>query len=73
MTRDPNRNDWAADISLSRDPDQIELRLACLKLAVEVRGDVLEDARRFYAFVSGEDAKTPRQLIDAALEAANVR
>jgi hypothetical protein len=52
---------------------QEELRLRCLELAVRAPGDPLRNARDFHAFVTGEDAKTPRQLIDTALEAANVR
>lgn len=48
------------------------LRMGCLELAVKAPGDPLETARQFYAFVTGEDAKTPRQIIDAALEAAGV-
>lgn len=58
---------------MSRDLELEQLRRDSLKLAVEARGDVLEDACRFYAFVSGEKTKTPRQLIDPAREAANVR
>ncbi len=53
--------------------DAEALRLRCLELATGVPGEPVETARRFYAFVTAEDAKTPRQLIDAALEAANVR
>lgn len=52
---------------------QEELRLKCLELAVRAPGDPMANARDFHAFVTGEDAKTPRQVIDAALEAANVR
>jgi len=33
----------------------------------------MNNARDFHAIVTGENAKTPRQVIDAALEAANVR
>lgn len=50
-----------------------DLRLRCLELAVRAPGDPMTNARDFHAFVTGEDAKTPRQTIDAALEAANVR
>lgn len=53
-------------------PTDQALRLRCLELAVEARADV-DAARRYYAFVTGEDAKTPRQIIDAALEATGVR
>jgi hypothetical protein len=52
---------------------QEQLRLKCLELAVQASGDPMTNARDFHAFVTGEDAKTPRQVIDAALEAANVR
>jgi hypothetical protein len=49
------------------------IRLQCLGLAVRFdHGDPVETAGRMFAFVTGEAAKTPRQLIDAALETANV-
>ena len=54
------------------EPEQL-LRLKCLELALQAPGDPMTNARDFHAFVTGEDSKTPRQLIDAALEAANVR
>ena len=53
--------------------DQEQLRLKCLELAVQAPGDPMTNARDFHAFVTGEAEKTPRQVIDAALEAANVR
>ncbi len=49
-------------------------RLECLKLAVESTGsaDAVALARDFYAFVTGESDKSPREIIDAALDQANV-
>lgn len=57
---------------MNRDLELEQLRLACLDLGIRAGGDALENAKAFYAFVIGDVAKTPRQLIDAALEAANV-
>lgn len=57
-----------------RDHDREELRHDCLRLAISANvGDPVEAARRFEAYILGHDAMTPRQLIDAALEAADVR
>jgi hypothetical protein len=54
--------------------DDEALRLRCLELALsQGHGDPVIDAGKFVDFITGEPAKTPRQLIDAALEAANVR
>ena len=53
-------------------PDR-QLRLECLRLAVDTHDpDKIAVARRFYAFVACEDDQTPRQRIDAALDAADV-
>jgi hypothetical protein len=52
--------------------DEQQLRLRCLELAVQTSGDPMTTARDFHAFLT-EESKTPRQVIDAALETANVR
>lgn len=53
--------------------DQQALRLKCLELALQAGGEPVDQARRFYAFASGVDEKTPRQVIIEALERAGVR
>jgi len=56
--------------------EEHDIRLACLKLAHEMDGtpaEVVDRAKVYADFVLGLPAKTPRQIIDAALEAANVR
>lgn len=58
---------------MTSNPDHA-LRIRCLELATQTQaGEPVDIARQFYAFVVGEDNRTPRQIIDAALEAANVR
>lgn len=53
---------------------QEQLRIEALRLALQYGADdPVAVAERFYAFLSGQPTKTPRQLIDAALEAADVR
>lgn len=59
---------------MNQDPSITAIRLQCLELAVKNDcGDPVAEAERMFAFVTGAQTKTPRQLIDAALEAANVR
>lgn len=51
------------------------IRLQCLDLAVRAdKGDAVAEAQRMYEFVTATSVpKTPRQVIDATLEAAGVR
>ena len=51
------------------------LRHECLKLAVSAdRGvDPIKDAKRFFAFIKGEDKKMPRECMPQAREGASVR
>lgn len=58
---------------MNRDPELENIRLQCLGLAISVPGDPVATAERMFKFVTNEAAKTPRQLIDAALEQAGVR
>lgn len=55
----------------------VEIRLECLRLANAGFGERPEDivvrSRAYYDFLTGKSDQTPRQIIDAALEAANVR
>lgn len=56
--------------------EERDIRLACLKLAHEAShspDEVVRRADAYAAFVLGQPVQTPRQIIDAALEAANVR
>ncbi len=55
-------------------PDETDLRLQCLSLAVSVEhgSETVKLARDFHAFVTGTSDKTPRERICAALDAANV-
>ncbi|MCB4863199.1 hypothetical protein K7W03_26865 [Sphingobium sp. PNB] len=54
----------------------IEIRLECLRLANagfgELPSDIVSRARAYHDFLTGKSDQTPRQIIDAALEAANV-
>lgn len=52
-----------------------ELRLECVRLAINDPRcpDVIPEAGRLFDFITGQAAKTPRQLIDEALEQAGVR
>lgn len=52
-----------------------EIRIECLKLALgnPHATDAVAEAQRYWNFVTGLPAKTPRELIDEALEAAGVR
>ncbi|WP_176482815.1 hypothetical protein [Sphingobium sp. D43FB] len=50
-------------------PDEF-LRLEALRLAVQAGQPPLR--QHFYEFLTGKSDRTPRQIIDAALEAANV-
>lgn len=55
-------------------PDDQSLRLRCLELAISAQAiDPVERAADFHAFITGQPAKTPREQILAALEAADVR
>lgn len=66
------QNFWTPTM-LNTDREDQALRLRCLELALGAPGvDVIEHAERFYSFVTEAKAKTPRQMIDAALEAAGV-
>ncbi len=47
-----------------------EQRQLALRLAVEARQPELR--QEFYEFLTGKSDQTPRQIIDATLEAANV-
>ena len=47
-----------------------EMRIEALRLAVAAGQPDLHIA--FYEFLTGKSDQTPRQIIDAALEAANV-
>lgn len=47
-----------------------EMRIEALRLAVAAGHPDL--CQRFYEFLTGKSDQTPRQIIDAALEAANV-
>lgn len=57
---------------MTYNPDDRELRLQCLQLASSAGYDAVTLARDFYAFVTGESDKSPRERITAALDAANV-
>ena len=48
------------------------VRQACLELALKAAGDPLVNARRFYAFVTDAESKSPRERILQALEDARV-
>lgn len=56
---------------MSLTPEQTEIRFRCLELAVGYGAPDL--CEQFLAFVTGKSDQTPRQAIDAALDAANVR
>lgn len=63
---------------MPRDRDDEQLRLDCLKLGIswcESFGeqDALVSANKFYAFVTGQSDKTPREAIDAALAEAGIK
>jgi len=63
--------------------EQQLLRLECLRMALGVAsavlakdanpGDTVARAQRYYDFVTGASSKSPREQIEAALDAANVR
>lgn len=59
--------------------EQQAFRLSCLDLAAREFGSmrnvdfIVVAAERFAAFVEGTPAQTPRERINAALEAADVR
>lgn len=52
-----------------------EIRVECLRLANSNPHvvDVVAEAQRYLDFVSGKPVQTPREIIDAALEASGVR
>ena len=60
---------------MNRDPDLEAIRLQCLDIAIRspFPADPVAAAERMFNFVTGENTKTPRQVIDAALEASGVR
>jgi hypothetical protein len=56
-------------------PEEQEMRFRCLQLAHGHEWapmDVVSRAKDYYAFVTGQPAQTPRQMINAALDKANV-
>lgn len=55
---------------MSRLFDDRDIRLEALRLAVKAGDAGLRQS--FYEFLTGKSDQTPRQIIDAALEAANV-
>lgn len=63
----------------ARGPEQQQVAFDCLALTLKHSpghtnaSDVLTVADQFYAFVTGLPSKTPREQIDAALDAADVR
>ncbi|NIJ34321.1 hypothetical protein [Sphingomonas oligoaromativorans] len=66
-------------------PDrEIELRLECLRLACGFASSIVEAkasyhptvvvfAQRYFEFITGASATPPREALDAALDAADVR
>lgn len=63
---------------MSRNPEEREVALECLRLAVSnapiaVSLDPVKEAGRFYAFVTGTEPATARDKINAALDEAGVR
>ena len=58
-------------------PIDEELRLECLRLAITnctgASETIVDDARAFYNFLTGQDAKTTRERTLSALDEANVR
>lgn len=69
----PNTPDLGEKHMALSPPDQ-EMRFRCLRLAVERQtGAPIADAHKFHDFVTGKSDQTPRQMIDAALDQADVK
>lgn len=64
--------------------EEMRFRLECLRLATGIAtsiieaeagnaGDTVARAQRYYDFITGASAASPRDAINAALDAANVK